>query len=292
MTATPEISVVIPAYNEAAIIGPVVRGVREALDGRRVEVLVVDDGSADGTAAVAREAGARVLRQPYNKGNGAAVKAGIRAAAGDVIVLMDGDGQHDPADIPRLVGPIADEGYDMVVGARVKGSQQWHRALANGIYNRFASYLTGFVVEDLTSGFRAVRRRLAVQFCYLLPNTFSYPTTLTMAVVRAGYSLKYEPIQAAPRVGKSKIKLLRDGTRFLVIMTRIAVLFSPLKIFLPVGLAVFLPGFFYAVYKLIVRRPWTLPIVISVSIGALIVMLGLISEQIALLRFQQIDRSR
>ncbi|MFZ5917790.1 MAG: glycosyltransferase family 2 protein [Chloroflexota bacterium] len=292
MTATPEISVVIPAYNEAEVIGQVVRGVQEALDGRRIEVLVVDDGSADGTADAAREAGARVLRQPYNKGNGAAVKAGIRAAQGDVIVLMDGDGQHDAADIPRLVAPIAEEGYDMVVGARVKGCQQRHRELANGVYNRFASYLTGFAIEDLTSGFRAIRRTLAVQFCYLLPNTFSYPTTLTMAVVRAGYSLKYESIHAAARVGKSKIRLLRDGSRFLVIMTRIAVLFSPLKIFLPVGLAVFLPGFFYAIYKLIVGRPWTIPIVISVSVGALIVMLGLISEQIALLRFQQIDRSR
>jgi glycosyltransferase involved in cell wall biosynthesis len=204
--------------------------------------------------------------------------------------LMDGDGQHDAADIPRLVAPIVEDGYDMVVGARVKGSQEWHRQLANSFYNRFASYLTGFHIKDLTSGFRGIRRKLAVQFCYLLPNTFSYPTTLTIAVVRAGYSLKYEPIRTARRVGKSKIKLLRDGARFLVIMTKIAALFSPMKVFLPAGLAIFLPGFCYAIYKLIIGSRWTVPIVISVSVGTLIVMIGLLAEQIALLRFQQIDR--
>jgi glycosyltransferase involved in cell wall biosynthesis len=231
-----------------------------------------------------------VVRHPYNKGNGAAIKTGIRNAQGDVLVMMDADGQHDPADIGRLVAPIGE--YDMVVGARQGADQQWHRRLANGLYNLLATYLAGFPILDLTSGFRAIRRDLALSFCYLLPNTFSYPTTLTLAVIRAGYSLKYEPIRVQRRVGKSKIKLLRDGVRFLVIMTRIATVFSPLKIFLPVGLAVFLPGFIYAIYKLIVHRPWTLPIVISVSVGTLIVMLGLISEQIALLRMGQIDRYR
>ena len=284
-----EISVVIPAYNEAAVIGKVVSQIQAALEDRRFEVLVVDDGSDDDTALIAAEAGARVIRQPYNKGNGAAVKAGIRAAQGKVIVLIDGDGQHDAADIPRLVAPIVEQGYDMVVGARVRGSQAWHRQLANTVYNYFASYLTGFGIKDLTSGFRAIRRKLAVQFCYLLPNTFSYPTTLTIAVIRAGYNLKYEPIHAARRVGKSKIKLLRDGLRFLVIMIKIATLFSPLKIFLPIGLAVFAPGFVYAIYKLIIGSRWTIPIVISVSVGTLIVMLGLIAEQITSLRFQHID---
>ncbi len=290
METKPEISVVIPAYNEAQVIGDVVHQVRMALDGRRFEVLVVDDGSSDDTALVAAGVGAQVVRQPYNKGNGAAVKAGIRAAQGDTVVLMDGDGQHDAADILRLVAPIVEDGYDMVVGARVKGSQEWHRQLANSVYNRLASYLAGFTIKDLTSGFRAIRRELAVQFCYLLPNTFSYPTTLTIAIVRAGYSLKYEPIQAARRVGRSKIKLLRDGARFLVIMTRIATLFSPLKVFLPTGLVIFLPGFFYAIYKLIIGSRWTIPIVISVSVGTLIVMMGLLAEQITTLRFQQIDK--
>jgi len=285
----PEISVVIPAYNEEAVIGRVVQGVQEALDDwPDKEVIVVDDGSTDRTAQVAQAAGARVVRHPYNKGNGAAVKTGIRAAQSEVIVLMDGDGQHDPRDIPRLVEHIGE--YDMVVGARVKGSQQWHRQLANSVYNIFASYLAGFPIQDLTSGFRAIKRKLALQFCYLLPNTFSYPTTLTLAIVRGGYSLKYVKIKTAPRVGRSKIKLLRDGLRFLVIMTKIATLFSPLKVFLPLGLMTFLPGALYAAYRLIIGERWTIPIVISVSVGAIILSLGLISEQIALLRMQYIDQ--
>ena len=284
-----QLTVLLPAYHEERVIGRVVADIRELYpDPAEVEVLVVDDGSKDGTATAAAAAGARVVRHPYNKGNGAAIKTGIRAARGDVIVMMDADGQHNPQDIPRLVDPI-NQGYDMVVGARDRGSQKWYRLLANTIYNVLASYLTSFRVEDLTSGFRAIRRDLALQFCYLLPNTFSYPATLTMAVIKAGYSLKYVEIHAAERVGKSKIKLFRDGARFLIIMTKIAVLFSPLKVFLPIGLLVFLPGFVYAIYKLIIHRPWTLPIVISVSVGTLIVMMGLLAEQIAMLRMQHID---
>ena len=178
----------------------------------------------------------------------------------------------------------------MVVGARRGADQQWHRRVANSVYNRFAAYLASFPIQDLTSGFRAIRRSLALSFCYLLPNTFSYPTTLTLSVVKAGYNLAYAPIQVRKRVGKSKINLLRDGIRFLLIMIRIATLFSPLKVFLPAGLVVFLPGFIYAIYKLIVHKPWTLPIVIAVSIGTLIIMLGLVSEQIAMLRMGRIDR--
>lgn len=283
------LSVVLPAYNEVEVIGQVVSGVRHMYpDAEEVEVLVVDDGSADGTGEAARAAGARVVRHPYNKGNGAAVKSGIRAARGDVLVLMDADGQHDPAEIGKLAASIGE--YDMVVGARRGSDQRWHRRVANTLYNLLASYLAGFSISDLTSGFRAIKRDVALGFCYLLPNTFSYPTTLTLAVIRAGYSLRYEPIQVRRRVGKSKIKLLRDGVRFLLIMVRIVTVFSPLKIFVPVGMGVFLPGFVYAIYKLVVHQPWTLPIVISISSGTLIVMLGLISEQIALLRMGRVDR--
>ena len=282
------LSIIMPAYNEAEIVGQVVADIRHRYpDPDKVEVLVVDDGSTDNTSEAAVTAGARVIRHPYNKGNGAAIKTGIRAARGETLVMMDGDGQHAPVDIERLVTSIGE--YDMVVGARGKGSQQWHRQLANSVYNAFATYLTGFLVQDLTSGFRAVRRKLAIQFCYLLPNTFSYPTTLTMVIIKAGYSLKYIEIQTSRRVGKSKINLVVDGLRFFVVMAKIATIFSPLKVFLPLGLFIFLPGALYAVYRLAIGQRWTIPIVISVSIGAVILSLGLISEQIALLRMQHID---
>jgi glycosyltransferase involved in cell wall biosynthesis len=287
----PEVSVVIPTYNEAAVIGRVVRGVYEVLEQMAcsAEVLVIDDGSDDGTGQVAEAAGAYVIRHPYNLGNGAGIKTGIRAARGAVLVMLDGDGQHDPADIPRLVGPLH-EGYHMVVGARGPGSQQAHRLVANKIYNSLASYVAGFQVKDLTSGFRAIRSELAQQFCYMLPNAFSYPTTLTIAIANGGYSLKYVEIHAAKRVGKSKIRPLRDGMRFLMIISKITTLFSQLKVFLPAGLAVLLPGILYAVYKLIAGKSWTLPIMLSLSVGTLIIMLGFLTEQIALLRVQHIDR--
>jgi glycosyltransferase involved in cell wall biosynthesis len=284
-----KVSIILPAYNEAEVVAQIVKRIRQIYpDPDRVEILVIDDGSTDDTAKVAALAGAHVIQQPYNKGNGAAVKAGIRAAQGEIILMMDADGQHAPEEIEELVAPIGE--YDMVVGARRGADQHLHRRIANAFYNALASYMTDFTIQDLTSGFRAIRRDIALSFCYMLPNTFSYPTTLTMAIIRAGYSLKYVPIKVKKRVGKSKIKLIRDGVRFLFIMIRIITIFSPLKVFLPAGLAIFLPGFIYAIYKLVIHRPWTLPIVISVSIGTLIIMLGLLSEQIALLRMQHIDQ--
>ena len=284
------LTILLPAYNEECIIGSVIARIREAYpEPSGVEILVVDDGSNDRTGPVAEAAGARVVRHPYNKGNGAAIKTGIRAARGDIIAMMDADGQHDPQDIPRLIAPITNAGYDMVVGARARGCQEWHRATANTIFNAFASYVTSFHVQDLTSGFRAIRTDLARQFCYLLPNTFSYPSTLTIATIKGGYSTTYVEIQANARVGKSKINVLKDGVRFLLIIAKIATLFSPLKVFLPVGLLALLPGLVLAIYRLFVHRSWTLPIVISVSVGTLIVMIGFLAEQIAMLRMQHID---
>src|SRR5690554_2195874 len=213
-----DVSVVIPAFNEAQVIGDVIERIFDVFEQLpyTMELLVIDDGSSDGTAVVAQEAGAEVIQHPYNIGNGAAVKTGIRNAAGDVIVLLDGDGQHAPEDIPRLLDKVGR--YDLVVGARTRDSEsQIHRDLANQIYNWLATYVCGRKIEDLTSGFRAVRAELARSFVYLLPNTFSYPTTITLATVRAGYSLAYVPIRAAQRVGKSKIKLFRDGSRFFLI---------------------------------------------------------------------------
>ena len=232
------VSVVMPAKNEAGAIGGVVKALKALME--EVEVIVVNDGSSDDTAAVATAAGARVVSHPYSKGNGAAVKTGARAATGEVIVFMDADGQHDPADIARLLEKMA-QGHDMVVGARQKGSQaSVGRGFANGLYNRLASWMTGHRVEDLTSGFRAVRADRFREFLYLLPNGFSYPTTSTMAFFRAGYSVAYVPIHAARRIGTSHIRLLRDGARFFLIIFKIGTLFSPVKIFAPVALGMFL----------------------------------------------------
>lgn len=287
-----KLSVIIPVHNEEQIIGTVIEEVYNVLGPRDdIEVIVVDDGSTDRTAQVINETGARIIEHPYRKGNGAAIKTGIRNASGDIFVFMDGDGQHNPQDIPRLLEPIGD--YDLVIGARIKEPRSpRHRRLANAVYNVFARYLTSFRVEDLTSGFRAIKADLAKKCCHLLPNTFSYPSTMTLALISAGYSLKYVPIKVSQRqMGSSKINVLQDGFRFLVIMIRIAVLFNPLKVFMPLGFLVFSPGFLYAVYRLLTwQRIFTQPIVVSVSIGALILALGLISEQIALLRMAQFDR--
>jgi glycosyltransferase involved in cell wall biosynthesis len=205
------ISVVLPAKNEAGAIGAVVAAVRAL--GFVQQVIVVDDGSTDDTAAIARAAGAQVLSRPYSMGNGAAIKAGARAATGDVLVFMDADGQHDPADIARLLAKL-DEGYDMAVGARGQGSQaSVGRGVANGVYNRLASWMTGHPVQDLTSGFRAVRAAKFREFLYLLPNGFSYPTTCTMAFFRSADPVAYVPIVPARRIGKSHIRLGRAGVR-------------------------------------------------------------------------------
>lgn len=286
-----KVSIIIPACNEEAVIGDLVRSIAAELpQGRHLlyEVLVVDDGSTDRTAEVAAAAGARVVRHPYNIGNGAAVKTGMRNARGEVFVMMDGDGQHKPADILRLVEPL--DRFDMVVGARTRGSQaSVHRDLANRVYNLFASYVTGRRIEDLTSGFRAIRGDVARKFVYLLPNTFSYPTTITLGVLRAGHSLLYVPIQARPRVGKSKIKLLKDGSRFFLIITRIATFFAPLKIFIPLSLGIFLMGAAYYAYTYFTRHQLSNMVMLLWVLSALMFCLGLISEQITQLRFDRTE---
>jgi glycosyltransferase involved in cell wall biosynthesis len=279
------VSVIIPAFNEERIIGKVIKKTIEVLELHQLdfEVIVVDDGSQDKTGETASQAGATVLKHPYNIGNGAAIKRGIHHSTGEIVVMMDGDGQHDPNDIPRMLEFFPE--YEMVVGARSRESEsQWHRNLANRCYSFLASYIVGRRVEDLTSGFRSINGDISRDIAHLFPNGYSYPSTATIAMFRSGYSVKYIPIKASARVGKSKIKLIRDGLRFLLILARIGTLFSPLRLFLPLGGMVFIPGFCYAVYRLMMGKPWTLPIVISITGGLLIFTLGLISEQIALLR--------
>lgn len=280
-------SVVLPAKNESAAIGATVAGIRQHYpDATAVEVLVVNDGSTDDTAAVAQAAGARVVHHPYSKGNGAAIKTGARAAQGEVLVFMDADGQHDPADIPRLLAKL-DEGYDMVVGARQKGSQaSIGRGVANAFYNCMASYMTGNRVEDLTSGFRAVRANKFREFLYLLPNGFSYPTTSTMAFFRAGYSVAYVPIRAAKRIGKSHIRLLRDGTRFLLIIFKIGTLYSPLKLFGPVAAAMFVLATGWYAHTLLEYGRFTNMSALLYTGSVVVFLMGLISEQITSLMYK------
>ena len=277
------VSVVMPAFEEGDIVGQVVAQTRQACPG--AEIIVVDDGSTDDTAERARQAGAIVIRHPSNKGNGAAVKTGIRRATGDYVVLMDADGQHDPRGIADLVACFPQ--YDMVVGARKRSDQAtWGRVVANAVFNLFASYAAGERVQDLTSGFRALKRSVARQFVYLLPNSFSYPTTLTLACLRAGFSLKYVPIRANKRVGKTKIRPLFDGVRFLLIILRIATLFSPMRVFLPVSLLFLSGGLGLAIFRLVHDRYFSPGAQLLIVAGLLMFMLGLVSEQIAALRFQ------
>lgn len=279
-----KISVVLPAKNESAAVGETVARIRAQLP--EAEVLVVNDGSTDATAEVARAAGARVVTHPYSKGNGAAIKTGARSAAGEVIVFMDADGQHDPADIPRLLARM-EQGHDLVVGARQKGSQaSLGRGLANAFYNRLASWMTGHAVQDLTSGFRAVRADRFREFLYLLPNGFSYPTTSTMAFFRAGYSVAYEPIHAARRIGQSHIRLLRDGTRFLLIIFKIGTLFSPLKIFAPIALLLFMLASGWYGWTWVHQGRFTNMSALLYSGSVMVFLMGLISEQITALMYK------
>lgn len=284
------LSIILPAKNEAA-------GLRQALPGLRAlfpdaEVIVVDDGSEDETAAVAIEHGARVLSTPYSMGNGAAIKRGVRAASGEILVFMDADGQHDAALIPRLLVRL-DEGYDMVVGARDgAGQANAGRGLANAFYNKLASWMTGHRIADLTSGFRVVRAERFRQFLHLLPNGFSYPTTSTMAFFRSAYPVAYVPIPVAARIGKSHIRPVRDGLRFLLIIFRIATLYSPLKLFAPVGFGAFMLGLGYYAYTFATEHRFTNMSMLLFSAAVIIFLIGLISEQITSLTYQAVRSER
>jgi glycosyltransferase involved in cell wall biosynthesis len=281
------VSIVIPAFNEGRTIGRVVRAAREHCPG--AEIIVVDDHSRDDTAEQAAAAGASVIRRPYNIGNGAGVKTGIRAATGDVILIIDGDGQHDAADIPRLLAHIGP--YDMVIGERSRTSQQnTLRWLGNSALNRMGSYLVGMEMRDLTSGFRAMRRQTIHEFLHLLPNQFSWPTTSALAFAKAGYHVRFEPIAMQKRAaGQSTQKLMRNGVKFVLIILRIATLFSPLRVFFPIfllleALALLAYGWSVARGDAWLHLP---PSTVMFFLGGIVIFLfGLISEQIASLRFK------
>ncbi|MBU1180987.1 MAG: glycosyltransferase family 2 protein [Proteobacteria bacterium] len=285
-----KVSVILPTYNEAATIGDLVLKIKDLYPD--FEVIVINDGSSDNTDEVAENAGAHVYSHPYNIGNGAAIKSGIRVASGDVLVFMDADGQHDPADIAGLLKYMPD--YDMVVGARsIRDQASVGRAIGNKLYNWLASYVAKFYIQDLTSGFRAIKSKIAKSFLYLIPNTYSYPTTLTLSVLRSGWSLKYIPIKIRARsAGKSSIKLIRDGVRFFMIITKICTLYSPLRIFLPVSFAIFMTGFLYYMYTLITQGRFTNMSALLITTSIIVFMMGLISEQICQMRYERREADR
>ena len=284
-----DVSIIIPAYNECTTIGTLIHQLKTEYPD--YEIIVVDDGSTDGTGRLAEEAGAMVYRHPGNIGNGAAVKTGIRAARGQTLLFMDADGQHNPDDIREMLGHLPE--YDMVVGARkTAGQASVGRAIGNTLYNWLASYVAKFKIRDLTSGFRAVKSDIAKSFLHLLPNTYSYPTTMTLGVLRSGFSVKYMPIKTFDRkAGKSNIKLYTDGLRFFIIITKICTLYSPMRIFLPVSLFMFITGFAYYTYTFFAHGRFTNMSALLFTNSVMIFMMGLISEQICQMRFERRNRA-
>ena len=279
-----KVSIVIPAKNEAQNLESFLPRLMAQVG--EYECIVVNDGSSDDTENICKQHGIRVINHPYSKGNGAAIKTGARAASGDIIVFLDGDGQHRPEDIPRLLEEL-DKGYDMVVGARDRESQaDSYRALANGIYNSLSSTITGHRILDLTSGFRAVKAQKFREFLYLLPNGFSYPTTCTMAFFRAGYSVSYIPIKTEQRLGDSHISLFKDGIRFLIIIFKVASLYSPLKIFIPASVGFFATGCAYYLYTFITMGRFTNMSAVLFMTAVLVFLIGLVSEQVTTLMYK------
>ena len=282
------VSVIIPAMNEADAIAAVVSRLRTSAPWR--EILVIDDGSSDATAERAQAAGARVVRHPYNKGNGAAVKTGIRHATGDYILILDADGQHSPDDALRLVAHLGE--YDLVVGARRASTQATSgRRAGNALLNWLASYLTGRTIPDLTSGFRAARRDHLREFIHLLPNGFSTPTTTTLSFIRAGYNVAFEPIDARQRTGHSKIRFARDGAKFFLILLKVITIFSPLRVFVPLSALTFVVGVVYGAWTAAVHGRIPNGAVLLILFAVIVFLVGLVSEQISSLWFQGRERS-
>jgi len=279
------LSIIIPAKNEENGLAMILPALRTMYPG--AEIIVVNDASSDDTSNICKQHAVREATHPYSMGNGAAIKTGARAASGDILVFMDADGQHDPGDIPSLLEKLA-EGYDMVVGSRSAKSQAGIGRLgANYIYNVFASWIVNRNIADLTSGFRVVRADKFCEFLHLLPNGFSYPTTITMSFFRAGYAVGYAPITAKKRMGKSHINPLRDGVRFFLIIFKIGTLYSPLKMFLPFSLLFFLTGLGYYAYTFVTQNRFTNMSALLLSVSVLIFLIGLVSEQITMLLYSR-----
>lgn len=282
-----KLSIVLPARNEAESLQTLLPALKNLYPGS--EIIVVNDGSGDDTRAIVRNAGVILIDHPYSMGNGAAIKSGARAATGKAILFMDADGQHGPEDIEELIVKY-EEGFDMVVGARsVNTHASFVRRIANSFYNKLASLMTGHRILDLTSGFRIVNARKFRRFLYLLPNGFSYPTTSTMAFFRSGYPVAYVPIHALTRTGKSNIRILRDGFRFVVIILKIGALFSPMRLFVPTSLMMFLIGISYYAYTYITESRFTNMSALLLISSLMIFLIGILSEQISSLHYKNAD---
>jgi len=284
MPSISDLSIVLPTKNEAINLAAHIRAIRVQCP--EAELIVVNDGSTDDSAAIATAQGATVISHPYSMGNGAAIKSGARAASRKYILFMDADGQHQPEDIPKLLDEI-DNGHKMVIGARNPSSHATvARRLMNYVYNRIAAIMTGYPISDLTSGFRVVEKQFFKQFLYLLPNGFSYPTTITMAFLRSGLPIKFVWIQAKQRDGKSKIRPIHDGLRFFVIIMKIGALFSPMRLFLPISAALFTTGIFYYGFTYITQHRFTNMSAVLFLSSLIIFLIGIVSEQISSLHYQ------
>ena len=284
---TSKLSIIMPARNEAEALDTLLPAIRSLYP--EAELIVVNDGSTDTTGEVAARHGAQVINHPYAMGNGAAIKSGARTATGEILVFMDADGQHRPADMPDLLQKL-EQGHDMVVGARTAAmhANPW-RMVANLIYNRLASWMTGHSIQDLTSGFRAVKAAKFREYLYLLPNGFSYPTTITMAFFRSGYPVAYVPIQLNERKGDSHIRLISDGIKFLLIILRVGTLYSPLKIFMPISLLFFVFGMSNYIYTYATEERFTNMSALFFIAAIMVFLVGLVSEQITSLMYQRKD---
>jgi glycosyltransferase involved in cell wall biosynthesis len=276
-------SIVIPAFNEASAIGELINSLRASAEWH--EIIVVDDGSDDDTSARAAHAGAAVVRHPYNKGNGASIKTGIRSATGEFVLVMDGDGQHRSTEALKIAARLGE--YDLVIGTRAPEAQASSgRRIGNALLNRLATYLTGQKVLDLTSGLRGARREYLREFLHLMPNGFSTPTTTTLAFIKAGYNVRFEPVDVRQRTGSSKVRLTADGIRFFLILLKVVTIFSPLRLFVPLSLVAFALGAGYAVWTAITQRHITNSSVLLIVLAVLILLVGLVSEQISSLRVE------
>ncbi len=279
------LSIIIPAKNEAESLKDLLPRLKELYSS--AEIIVINDGSTDKTPQVCEECDVLLINHPYSKGNGAAVKSGALKASRDLLLFMDGDGQHQPYEIKNLL-EMFEEGYDMVVGARESQHQaNVSRLIGNTLYNRFSTWMTGHQILDLTSGFRVVRAKKFLEFLYMLPNGFSYPTTITMAFFRSGYSVGYKKVEVLNREGESHINIVKDGIKFLLIIFKVSTLYSPLKLFATIGGSMFLCGLVYYVYTYLLYDRFTNMGMFLILSSLFIFLAGLISEQVSTLFYKK-----